>query len=148
MPGTSQLTVNKLQVNTIDPLYNIKGVNYSTFAASIVGGVKEEISGKIEISKKVADEYQAVIDFNKEKVGTDLWVWRSVIDFSEDNVEAIITPYGSFAKTYYSIDNNKFIFHSDIPVKVSYRLLAKRFDWKQWPTKAKNQKEKAGFILK
>jgi hypothetical protein len=147
MPS-SQLTVNKLTVNTIDPLYNIKGTNYSSFAASIVGGVKEEVTGKIKIDTKVNDEYQAIIDFDKQKSGSDLWVWRSVIDFNKDNVEAIITPYGGFANVYYSISENKFIFHSNQPVEVSYRLIAKRFDWRQWPTKAKNQKEKAGFILK
>ena len=147
IPG-GNLTVNKLTVNTIDPLYNIKGTNYSTFAPSIVGGVKEEVTGKLKISKKTASEYQTVIDFSKETIGSDLWVWYNVIDFSEANVEAFITPYGSFANVYYTVSGNQIIFHADRPTEISYRLLAKRHDWREWPTKAHDQQEKAGFIIK
>ena len=134
------INVNKLQVNTIDPLYNIRGVNYSTFAASIAGGVKEEYVGKININKKTANkEYEAVIDFAKVKEGSDLWVWRQVVDFNKDSVEVLATPYGNLAQVYYIIDSNKLTFRSDNPVEVSYRLIAKRFDWRQWPTLAPEQ---------
>ena len=151
--GSQNITaVNKLTVNTIDPLYNIKGWNYSTFASSIVGGVKEEYVGKIKISRKVSvdnvKEYEAAIDFTKLKEGSDLWVWHKIIDFNTDNVQVLLTPYGSFANLYYKIENNRLIFRSDRPVEVSYRLVGKRFDWRQWPTKALDQSEKAGFILK
>jgi Flp pilus assembly protein CpaB len=39
------------------------------------------------------------------------------------------------------------VLKADRPVEVSYRLTAKRFDWKEWPTKAIDQNEKPGFII-
>jgi len=144
----STLTVDKIKVNTIDPLYSIYGTNYASFAASIVGGVKEEVTGKVNINNKVGTEYEYTIDFNTQTKGTDLWVWRQVIDFSKENVEAQITPYGSFANTYYYISDNKLVLRADRPVEVSYRLIAKRFDWQKWPTLPVDQTEKAGLIIK
>ena len=140
--------INKLTVNTIDPLYNIKGTNYSTFAAAIVGGVKEEYVGRTEVNKKRAfGDYEIVIDFSKQKEGSDLWVWRQTVDFSEENVEVFISALGDFARTYFLIEDEKIILRSDRPVKVSYRLVGRRLDWREWPTKALDQEEKAGFII-
>lgn len=139
---------NKLTVKTIDPLYDIFGTKYSTFAPSVVGGVKEEISGKISLNKKIGEEYQAVIDFDKQIIGSDLWVWRQVIDFSKENVEVSLTPYGRFARTYYYINNNSIVLRSDVPVEVSYNFSGKRFDWRSWPTKATNQSEKPSLIIR
>ena len=145
----SNISVNKLTVNTVDPLYNIQGINYASFAASIVGGVKEECLGRIKIDQPITDkEYEKIIDFNQVKAGSDLWVWRRVVDFNSDNVQVLITPYGGFANVYYEIKDNRLIFRADRPVEISYRLVGNRFDWKQWPTKALDQKEKAGFILR
>ena len=143
-----QLTVTKISVSTVDPLYNIHGTNYASFAASIVGGVKEEVTGKINLNKRAGSEYEAVLDFNKQAVGSDLWVWRSVIDFNKDNVEAFITPYGGFANTYYYISGNSIVLRSNRPVEVTYRFIAKRFDWEKWPTLPIDQTEKAGLIIK
>ena len=149
MSGTANITgINKISVNTVDPLYNIHGTNYASFAASVVGGVKEEVTGKVAIEDKVGSEYQTVINFDKQTIGSDLWVWHNVIDFNKDNVEALITPYGGFANTYYYISGNSIVFKSDRPTEISYRLIAKRFDWKQWPTLPADQTEKAGLIIK
>jgi hypothetical protein len=149
MGGHDILNINKLTVNTIDPLYNIKGTNYSTFASSIAGGVKEEYIGRADIKAKnlIDGEREYVIDFDNIEKGSDLWVWRQTVDFSEKNVEVLITPYGGFAQVYSSIENNKIIFKADRPVSVHYRLSGRRVDWKNWPTKANNQTEKAGFVI-
>ncbi|MFA5163042.1 MAG: hypothetical protein WC441_00775 [Patescibacteria group bacterium] len=142
------INVNKLTVNTIDPLYNIRGTKYSTYAASIAGGVKEEYVGNLRIDTYHAGfGYEKVLDFSKIEAGDDLWVWRNVVDFGPDNVQVFITPFGSFAQTYYLVKDNKIVFRSDKPVSVSYRLIGKRFDWKSWPTKALNQTERAGLVI-
>ncbi len=147
--GSNNITnLTKLTVNTIDPLYNIKGVNYSTFAASIVGGVKEEYVGRIKLARLVdGGEYEAVVDFDQVKEGSDLWVWRHTVDFSADNVQVLITPYGGFAEVYYQINGNSLVLRADRPADISYRLIGKRLDWRQWPTRAKDQEEKAGFVI-
>ncbi|MDD4444147.1 MAG: hypothetical protein PHP81_03710, partial [Patescibacteria group bacterium] len=140
--------VNKLTAGTVDPLYRIKGINYSTFAPSVVGGVKEEYVGKIKIANRNNQgEYEAIIDFSKVEEGSDLWVWRQVVDFSQENVDVLITPYNSFANTYYKIENEKIVIRSSEPVSISYRLIGRRHDWQEWPTRAKDQTEKPSFII-
>jgi hypothetical protein len=140
--------VDKLTVATIDPLYNLNGVNYATFAPSISGGVKEEYTGKIKINRKnpVTREFEAVVDFSNIEEGSDLWVWRQVVDFNRDNVEVVIAPYGQFAQVYYLIDDNKLIFRSDRAVEISYRLTGRRFDWRNWPTRPLDQSER-GIVV-
>jgi hypothetical protein len=128
-------------------LYNIKGINYSTYAPSISGGVKEECLGKVVLNRRnLNNEYEKIIDFSNEPEGTDLWVWRQVVDFNFDNIEVLLTPYGKFANTYYLIENNKLIFRSDKPITLSYRLIGNRFDWRKWPTKALDQTEKGTMV--
>ena len=140
--------VNKITAATVDPLYRINGINYSTFAPSVVGGVKEEYTGRLEIAKKnTNDEYEAIIDFSKQVKGSDLWVFRRVVDYGPENIEVLISPQGSFANTYYKIEGEKIIIRADRPVNVSYRLTAKRHDWRNWPTKAIDQEETPSFVI-
>jgi hypothetical protein len=149
MGGNDILGVNKLTVNTIDPLYEIDNVLYSSYAASVVGGVKEEYIGKTKINSYNSGkgEYEKVINFKKQKVGTDLWLWYKTVDFNKDNVDVFVTPYGSLANVYYEIKDNSIILRSDKSVDVSYRLIGKRFDWRSWPTKAKDQNQSPGLKI-
>ncbi len=148
MRGNNITGVAKLTVETIDPVYEIDGVKYATYAASIAGGVKEEYSGKAKLSEVKSQEYEYIIDFDKVKKGSDLWVWRKAVDFSRDNVDVLVTPYGSLANIYYLIEGNNIIIRGDKPAEFSYRLSGKRFDWKNWPTLSKDQNERASFIIK
>ncbi len=169
--------VNKLSVTSIDPLYNIGGVNYSTYAPSISGGVKEEYVGQATLATisnsqfsisnqcsssnasntlKIANckiensepFYQYTLDFNQVKQGSDLWVWRKAVDFSSSTVEAFATPIGTPASIAYQIEGNSIVFIGTAPVAFSYRLVGSRFDWKDWPTLSKDQNEKANLIIK
>jgi len=142
--GLNNITnVNKLNVQTIDPLYTINGVNYSTFVSSISGGVREEYVGKAKISRQLkSGEYEAILDFRLLPKGDDLWLWRQVVDFNKNNVDLAITPYGGFAQVYYLIDGNRLIFRADRPTEISYRLIGRRFDWRDWPTLSDDQQTK------
>ncbi len=148
MMDNNIIGVNKLTVSTIDPVYEIDGKKYATYAASIAGGVKEEYTGKAKLFEIKTQEYEYIIDFDKIEVGSDLWVWKKAVDFSRDNVDILITPYGESADIYYLIEGNKIIIRGDKPVEFSYRLTGKRFDWQNWPTLSKDQNEKASFIIK
>jgi hypothetical protein len=141
--------VNKLTVNTIDPLYEINNVLYSSYAASVVGGVKEEYIAKTKINQYNSSkgEYERVIDFNNQKEGSELWLWYKTVDFNEDNVDIFVTPYGDMANVYYEIKDKSIIFRSDKSVSVSYRLIGRRFDWKSWPTIAEDQSQQAGLKI-
>ncbi len=158
--------VYKLTVTTIDPLYKIGGTNYATYASAIAGGVKEEYvgKGKLEInsnSSKLSGNslYSYTIDFNKVGDGSDLWVWRSVVDFSNDNVEVLATPIGVPAPIAYTIEGNTITFTTELPsittrynklppsIQFSYRLIGKRYDWKNWPTLSEDQKAGSGVVV-
>ncbi len=149
-------SVRKLTVTTVDPLYQIGDKKYSTYAASISGGVKEEYVGRgklgrtnnLELTTDNADGYTYIIDLSKAEKGSDVWVWYRAVDFSEDNVDVFVTPYGSKASIWYEISGTKIIFHGDASASFSYRLIGKRHDWKNWPTFAKDQSEVPSFILK
>lgn len=147
--------VNKITVATIDPLYEIAGEKYATYGSSIVGGVREEYVGRGNLQLTTDNQqsvYEYVVDFNNVKEGSDLWVWRNVVDFSRDGVEVLTTPYGVPASIYYEIEGEKIIFRADAllvdNIEFSYRLSGRRFDWKDWPTYAKDQEERPSFMLK
>jgi len=138
--GIGTLTASKITASTFDPLYTINGINYSTYAPAVAGGVREEYIGKIKIDKAINDGvYEAVLDFDNLKTGSDLWLWRKVVDFNKDNVDIAITPYGDFARVYYLIENNHLIFRSDSKIEISYRLIGRRFDWRDWGTLSDDQ---------
>ncbi|MDI3496631.1 MAG: hypothetical protein PWQ35_652, partial [Patescibacteria group bacterium] len=145
----STLIVDKITANTIDPLYTIDNIKYSTFAPSIVGGVKEEYVGRISSADFVAagDEYEVILDMTKLEAGSDLWVWRQVVDFSSDNVEVFLTPKGERASMYADVKDEKIIIRSDRAVDAYLRLLGKRYDWRAWPTKVIDQNQPGGLLI-
>jgi hypothetical protein len=146
--NANSITVSKLNVNVIDPLYSIDGKKYASFGASFVGGLKEEYTSKLSLKDKNSfGEYEAVIDFDTVLVGSDLWLWRQVVDFSADNIEVVATPYKRFASVYYEIEENKIFFRSDRPADISYRLTGHRFDWKQWPTIPADQSGEGMIVM-
>ncbi|MBI2279044.1 MAG: hypothetical protein HYU81_03215 [Candidatus Brennerbacteria bacterium] len=172
--------VNKLTVTTIDPLYEIGGKKYATYASAIAGGVKEEYVGRATLVRKseirnpksetnpksqnskgfefTEPTYEYVIDFDKIKSGSDLWVWRKTVDFSRDTVQVLATPYGVPVSIAYEISGNKIIFRSQPTtnhqppttdsIEFSYRLVGNRFDWREWPTLAPDQTERPSLIIK
>lgn len=137
--------VNKLSVTTIDPLYQIGGVDYATFAPGEIG-VNEEVDGDATLAKAGSD-YEYAINFAKLAQGSDLWVWYQAVDFGKDTVNAIATPYGQFAEIYYTISGSTLTFHGNAPAEFSYRLTGKRFDWQQWPTRAADQSQTPGLVV-
>jgi hypothetical protein len=152
--GSGNITgVGKLTVTTIDPLYEIKGKKYSTYASAITGGVKEEYVGRGEMKRVASGKWQLAVDFDKVKDASDLWVWRHAVDFSEDNIEVLATPIGVPVPVAYEIKGNKIVFFSESTnhnlktINFSYRLIGKRLDWAEWPTYAKDQSEKPGLIF-
>lgn len=142
------IAVNKLTVTTIDPLYDIGGTKYSTYAPSVVGGVKEEYVGKGEISQCDDQVCSWRLNFAQENKGSDLWVWRQIVDFQPDKVDVLMTAYGRPTTLSYEIDDNQLIFYANRPTRFSYRLIGARYDWRQWPTLAIDQTEKASLIIK
>jgi len=132
----------------IDPLYDIGGVKYSSYAPSIVGGIKEEYVGRGNIKNCGSEFCSWILDFSQVSKGSDLWVWRQIIDFHPETIEVIMTAYGKPALLSYEIGDNQIKFYSDRPTQFSYRLVGSRFDWRRWPTLAPDQSESTSLIIK
>jgi hypothetical protein len=142
MNGENIVGVNKISAITFDPLYNIGGEKYSTYAPSIAGGVKEEYSGHAELADKTENgNYKHVLDFDKIPKGSDKWVWYKTVDFSEENVQVVATPKNGFADMYYEIRDKKIVFVGNKPAEFSYRLTGNRFDHEKWPTLQEDTEE-------
>ncbi|MEW6617218.1 MAG: hypothetical protein AB1333_02245 [Patescibacteria group bacterium] len=155
MNGKNITGINKLTVSTIDPLYEIEGKKYSTYASAIAGGVKEEYVGRGKLEQIAIGNWQMAIDFSKVERGSDLWVWYKAIEFSKDNVEVLATAYDVPISIAYTIEGQKIIFKANNKermangeIEFSYRLVGKRFDWRKWPTYAKDQSETPSLIVK
>ncbi len=165
----------KLNVGTIDPVFDISGIKYATYVSGMVGQ-REEISGvlkfpnsKYPISNSQCLEignwkleiggtaYSCVIDFNKQEIGSDLWLFRKITDFSANGgkqdwsgLSVLLTPEFS-GRVWYEkrpAENQLVIYAiptinysvTELPsYEVSFRLSAPRFDWRQWPNLLEDQ---------
>jgi len=112
-----------------------------------VGGVKEEYIGRGSIKDCNHDVCSWVLDFGQATEGSDLWVWRQVVDFRPETIDVLMTAYGRPASLSYEIGDNQIIFYADRPTQFSYRLIGSRFDWRQWPTLAADQSEPTSLVV-
>lgn len=128
------LTVTKINVSTIDPIYTIGGKRYATYVASMIGQ-KEEVTGVFAI------DGTKVINFRDLAEGSDLWLFAKATDLERnfDKMVVILTP--SFAEQVWyekDLDNLRLVIHGG-KGEVSYRLTAPRFDWMTLPTLLPNE---------
>jgi len=142
----------KINVGTVDPIYNINGEKFATYAAWMTGQ-KEETTGILKLSNLVTSNYSITqlptyyseIDFGKAEKGSDLWLFSRTTDFGKDwsGLVALLTPNFE-GRVWYEKDSASkklTIYASPItnyPItqlpnyEVSYRLTAPRFDHEKW----------------
>ncbi len=129
----------KLTVGTVDPVYTVDGVNYATYVSGMVG-IKEEVTGAADIHTPVtADDgssgYVAVLDFDDELPGSDLWLFAQATHIRKhiDRLIVLLSAENG-ARVWYEIDEaeRKVYLLSDTPTRVSYRMTAPRFDTAEW----------------
>jgi len=146
--------VDKLTVNTIDPIHEINGKEYATFVSFYAGGQKMETSGVVKLVNQVTGnsgnqeenkntqslstqvpnpQFHYVIDFEKLEEGTDLWLFWETLHQDLSQLSVILTPGFDGRVWYEKIGDSKIIIHSDQPGEVSYTLVAPRYDYKKWP---------------
>ncbi|GEM_PF-2131841 len=134
--GNNIVGVNKLTVTTIDPVYEINNKKYATYVSDTIG-LKMEHYGKITTRTKERSSYVSIIDFSKEKEGSDLWLFWQTID-EGDNMKDIIltmTPESNVDSWYNIIPEKKQIkIFTSSPTTLSYHLVAPRHDSDTWPT--------------
>ncbi|MDD4989822.1 MAG: hypothetical protein PHW31_00740 [Candidatus Pacebacteria bacterium] len=128
----NNLTVGKLYVTTIDPVYEIDGKKYATYVSDYAGGVRIETSGILQLSTANYQLPTKTIDFNQLKKGSDLWLFWQASSKNINDLVVILTP--SFdAKVWYEKQNNKLVIFGEKTGEVSYRLSMPRKDANDWP---------------
>jgi len=139
----------KIDAGTIDPPYTINGKKYATYVSSMTG-VKEETTGVIEITSKnkKLNAYEYIIDFAKQKEGSDLWLFSKTTNLRKniDKMTVLLTPSKN-TRVWYKIDKEKFalFIYSTKPTTISYRLTAPRFDYEKWANENPNGPN--GFVI-
>ncbi len=131
-------TIGKLNVTTIDPIYEIDGKKYATYVSDFAGGVRIETSGVLQL---LTTNYQLptkTIDFNNLEKGSDLWLFWQASNKNIKDLVVILTP-GFNGKAWYEKQNNKVAIYSDQTGEVSYRLSMPRKDAGDWPNLIKDE---------
>ncbi len=125
----------KVDMGTVDPVYNIDGTKYATYLSGMVG-VKEETTGTLQTSEYIAGVgYRQVLDFKNLGVGSDLWLFSQAVGIKDHigQMMVLLSPTDN-TRTWYQIDENNYTvsIYSDRPTKVSYRFSSPRFDAETW----------------
>jgi hypothetical protein len=139
----------KINVGTVDPIYDVGGTKYATYMAGMVG-VKEETVGNLLTQEYVPGlGYRKTIDFKNLEEGSDLWLFSKTTDLKNNisKIVVLLTPSEN-TKSWYSLDKENYTLsiYTLKPTSVSYRLTAPRFDYALW-TNYNHDEGSVGFIL-
>ena len=139
----------KINVGTVDPVYEINGEKFATYMAGMIG-VKEEVAGVFALSCK--DNFCSKrIEFASEPKGSDLWLFGKTTDIRKHLPQAsvMLTPSFdgrvSYEKGEGVLTIKATTFQPRDTVEVSYRITAPRFDADQW--KNTTDDDARGFII-
>jgi hypothetical protein len=139
----------KVDMGTVDPVYNINGEKYATYMSAMTG-VKEETTGNVTTYEYLPGiGYRNLIDFKTQTTGSDLWLFGKATDVRNniDKMVVLLSPADN-TKTWYEIDKNNYTLaiYSSKPTTISYRLTAPRFDYAQWSNYNDNPNS-SGFVI-
>jgi hypothetical protein len=122
MNGRNIQNVNKLTVNTIDPVYKINDKKYATYVSDMPGQ-KVEVVGQAKLK---GDKLE--IDLAKQPKGSDLWLFWQIV--KPETIIPFVSPQ-SDALLYAYIDGSKLVVKlraGQKNAKFSYRLIGTRLD--------------------
>ena len=93
--------------------------------------------------------YEYVIDFDELERGSDLWLFAKTTNLKEnfDQMAVLLTPERGVGHVEYEFlpESMQLVIYGEGTGRVSYRLTAPRFDWKNWSNYADSTTE--GFNL-
>jgi hypothetical protein len=122
--GNNITGVNKLTVNSIDPVFQINGQQYVTYVPDTIGQ-KVEIVGQAQL---VNGEWK--IDLSQQKENSDLWLFYQIV--KPETIISLISSQSN-ASLYGYIDGSNLVVKlkdGDPQAKFSYQLTASRIDEK------------------
>jgi len=120
--GGDIIDVDKISVNTIDPIFKIDGEKYVTYVPDVIGQkVIVAGQGKLENGK-------FEIDLKKQKKGSDLWLFYNIV--KPDSIIPFVSPQDE-SLLYAFIKDSLFIVklnQGNANSKFSYQLIGERID--------------------
>jgi len=134
--GSATLRINKLYVNTIDPVYTIDGVEYATYVSDFAGGVRTETSGVIKLDA----ENKHIIDFENLEKGSDSWLFWQSSNKNVGDLVVILTP-GFDGRVWYQKQSGRVVIYGERRGEVSYRFTLPRHDYEDWSNLVSEQPE-------
>ncbi|MCJ7805610.1 LamG domain-containing protein [Patescibacteria group bacterium] len=140
----------KVDIGTIDPVYNIGGTRYATYLSGMTG-VKEETTGNVSTDEFVPGVgYRHSIDFKDAQNGSDLWLFSKTTNLKNNmgKMVVLLSPAGN-TRAWYDVDTRNYLLsiYTARPTTVSYRLTAPRFDYTTW-TNLNDNPSATGFDIK
>lgn len=158
MQSNDITNVDKIDANTVDPVYNIGDTKYATYMAGMTG-VKEETTGlaKLKCQKRSGPDCRQTVDFDEVEEGSDLWLFYRTSDLGKEweKLRVVVTARhkGGVWNAGYDFDpeaNELRLTAEPVEVRgpvgelspeVSYRLTAPRFDADEWSNRYQGESE-------
>jgi len=129
----------KINVGTIDPIFEIEGKKYSTYVPDYAGGTRIENSGVLKLgSNGEVGKWQQEINFKNLEKESDLWLFWQASNKNIDDVSIILTPSFS-GNVWYEKEEAKITVYGNQKGEVSYNLSAPRVDYDHWGNLSEDQ---------
>ena len=124
LSGNNITGVNKLTVNSIDPVFKINGQQYVTYVPDSIGQ-KVEVVGQGQL---VNGEWS--IDLSQQKENSDLWLFYQIV--KPETIIPFVSSQSSASLYAYIAGSNLVVKlkDGDSQARFSYRLIASRIDQK------------------
>ena len=127
----------KLDVGTVDPIFEIDGKKYATYMADFAGGTRVETSGTLQLITHNLQP-KMVIDFDNLEEGSNLWLFWQASNKNINDVAVLLTPNFN-GRAWYQKNGNTLTIYGEGVGEVSYRLSAPRVDYQNWGNIAEDQ---------
>jgi hypothetical protein len=121
----------KINVGTIDPIFEIKGEKYASYVSDYAGGTRIDTTGIFIMEDKQDEIFKKAVNFDDQEKGSDIWLFWQASNKNMGDVAVILTP--SFeGDVWYEKKENRIEIYSQEQGEISFRFSAPRFDHEKW----------------
>ncbi len=121
----------KINVGTIDPIFEIKGEKYASYVSDYAGGTRIDTTGIFIMEDKQDEIFKKAVNFDDQEKGSDIWLFWQASNRNMGDVAVILTP--SFeGDVWYEKKENRIEIYSQEQGEISFRFSAPRFDHEKW----------------
>jgi hypothetical protein len=122
----------KINVGTVDPIFEIGGEKYASYVSDYAGGTRIDTTGVLFLSDlQKGGLFKTVVDFESLEKGSDLWLFWQASNKNMGDIAVILTPAFE-GDVWYEKTGNTVEVYSTEQGEVSFRFSAPRFDNEKW----------------